>query len=518
MWFEIVICGVLVLATLAVYDYFYNAGTNAPGPFGLPFVYQLIEAHRILGRLDEYLDETRRIYGPTFLMRAPAVPPFIVTVDPANVEHVLKTKFSNYIKGEFFTSNLEDVLGKGIFNVDGEAWKRQRKITSHMFNVSNFRNGMTHVFRFHLRELCSVLETKLAKPVDLHEFFHRFTLDSICQIAFGKNLGSIRNSRLPFVVAWDTTNETVIYRMILHRYIRQLFIAEENVSYKVKLLRGFARDIIQERRDEQARDLERFNSRSDLLSLYLARTDDTGQMFTDDYLIDMVLNIIIAGRDTTAQSLAWTVKLLCENPEVFVKLREEIDRVLGSSKPCDYTTSQQMKYLMAVIHESLRLYPSVPRDIKQAVEDDVLPDGTRVPKGYLVVYFPYGMGRCEAIWGPDARAFRPERFLNPAGDFIKPSPFAYPVFQAGPRTCLGQNMALLEQAMVLATLVQRYDLEMVPDQNFEIAFNLTCPMKNGLQVVIRPRAQHCADGPPPRLEDQFSADTLGSMAAELEAH
>merc|ERR1712151_374515 len=108
----------------------------------------------------------------------------------------------------------------------------------------------------------------------------------------------------------------------------------------------------------------------------------------------------------------------------------------------------------------LRLYPPVPADPKVAAVDDTLPDGTFVPKGSEIAYLPYSMGRLEELWGPDAEAFRPERWIP----FIQPSPFKFPVFQAGPRICLGMNMAILEVKITTVLILQHFKVELVADQ------------------------------------------------------
>jgi fatty acid omega-hydroxylase len=122
-----------------------------------------------------------------------------------------------------------------------------------------------------------------------------------------------------------------------------------------------------------------------------------------------------------------------------------------------------------------------------AVEDDHLPDGTFIPKGTLVAFMPYHMGRSKSIWGPDATSFDPERFLDANGSVIEMSPYKFPAFQAGPRTCLGRSMAYLEATAVLATVWYSYDLSLVAGHVVEPAESLTLPMKNGLRVTVSRR-------------------------------
>lgn len=171
--------------------------------------------------------------------------------------------------------------------------------------------------------------------------------------------------------------------------------------------------------------------------------------------MDLVISFALAGRDTTASLLTWAACLLAQNPSVQQKLRIEVLSQLGSSM-ATYKALEKMPYLRAVLWETLRLRPVVPIDSKTAAKSDVLPDGTYVPKNARVIFFPFGVGLDEARWGNDVHQMRPERWIGKP----LPSNFDFPVFQAGPRICLGMNLALFEAGIMLATLVQRFEFEL----------------------------------------------------------
>ena len=180
---------------------------------------------------------------------------------------------------------------------------------------------------------------------------------------------------------------------------------------------------------------------TDLLSLYMERSDEEG--ITDEELRDIILNFLIAGRDTTANALSWAFYRLCLHPEVQQKVYDEVRRVgaefsldmpLSPNPHADNTTDcgpdipfaalQKMEYIEAFCMEVLRLYPSVPKIGKYALTDDVLPDGTVVKEGMMVVFSPWVMGRTERMWD-NCMEFRPERFLENK----KPSPYLFTAFQ-----------------------------------------------------------------------------------------
>lgn len=167
---------------------------------------------------------------------------------------------------------------------------------------------------------------------------------------------------------------------------------------------------------------------------------------------------MIAGRDTTAQQLTWQFYSLMSNPRTMKNLVKEVDIVLQGSDRYTYETiMNELPYMKAVFHETLRLYPPVPKNVKTAVEDDVLPGGVKVYKGDVIGISSYCLGRNKAVWGEDAELFVPERWLvddqdkehhhqgndkankSPFGKFRAESPYKFTSFNAGPRLCLGQT-------------------------------------------------------------------------------
>jgi cytochrome P450 len=235
----------------------------------------------------------------------------------------------------------------------------------------------------------------------------------------------------------------------------------------VRTLDEFAFGVVKARREEE--DLE---SKLDVLSRFMCmKNPATGEDYTDKELRDIVLNFIIAGRDTTANSLSWSLYYIIKYPGVQEKLQKEIDSVLNGEVPT-YDKIQKLEYTYAFYTEVLRLNPSVPKDNKECVEDCTLPDGNPMKAGDYLVYCPWQMGRSEKLWGKDALEFKPERFLEDK----KPSPYKFAVFQAGPRTCLGQNMAYLESITFIAMLLQKYTIALKPGQNPTYRFTVTLPM------------------------------------------
>ncbi|KAJ1563026.1 hypothetical protein HK405_003963 [Cladochytrium tenue] len=464
--------------------------------------------------------ETAQIEGRPILncILLPFTPPIIGSDDPAFVEHVLKTRFDVYEKGQFFFSRTQDILGHGIFAVDGDEWRAQRKTAALIFNVRNFREYVSVVFAGEMDRLASRLgrAADAGETLDLQDLFFRFTLDSFCRIGFGRHLGTLeRETPIAFAAAFDAAQMQMISRFNtpLWWLLELVLPAGRAHRRNVAAVKSFGRTIVQERLakresaalaaaasdgEETTGEEEKPDGEADLLS-FLMRSPDpiSGQPPTPDQLVDYVINFIIAGRDTTAQALSWTFLMLHRHPaardallaELYTAFPPPAEGVADDAGDISHATYEQvrgLRYANAVFHETLRLYPSVPVEMKQANRADVLPSGATVPKGALVSWSPYSMGRSKRIWGPDAAEFRPERWLE-GGQAATKSAFEYPVFNGGPRTCLGKSMAELEGVFVLVEVLRRFEVSVVEHEKVTYARSMTLPMRGGMRVTVARR-------------------------------
>jgi len=460
--------------------------------------------HWLLGNLPEFLQaswrkeqldflcEQHRQLGRTLVMKFPFTSWWVVTTRPENVEHILNSNFANYPKGPWWQSKLFDLLGNGIFNADGQAWHQQRKTASRMFTANLFKEHIWVVVRRNARKLRDLLEsTKPGQQVDIFNLMNRFTLDTIGEIGFGKCIGSLEDPSSPFLQSFDKAQQIAFQRFVLPvwRPLRWLGIGHERETRKhFQLLDEYSHSVAQDLRKGLSRDTGRagiawedIETRKSFIGLFLQDAKKRGQELSDDYLRDLVLNFLIAGRDTTAQALSWAIYLLCMNPECEAKARREIRDVCGVRGPA-YDDMSRLRYVQAVLSETLRLFPSVPLDAKYAQSDDVLPDGTVVPRGTTVFYNLYSMGRDHAIWGEDAEVFRPERWLEMESP---PSNYAYPVFNAGPRECLGRRLAIVEMKTCLAMILPELSFRLaIPVDQVMPDAQLTIGMSRGLPCTV----------------------------------
>jgi len=322
------------------------------------------------------------------------------------LEHVLKNRFENYTKGDTFMKPMADLLGRGIFVVDGHQWHNQRTVASRLFTATSFKEHIWVVVRRNARKLRDMLEASDPdKPVDIFNFMNRFTLDTIGEIGFARDIGALKNADSPFLKSFDRAQQILFLRLVVPGWAfqRKLHLFHESDSqHHFKLLRDYSLETVRDLK----KNLDGTEGDS-FVGLFMREEQKAGKPHDEQFMLDLVLNFLIAGRDTTAQSLSWTLFLLLTHPEVETRVLEEIEELCGE-RDVVYEDLNRFTFLQAVINESLRLYPSVPLDTKVSLSDDTLPDGSPVAKGDVIVYNIFAMGRSKKIWGEDADEFKPE--------------------------------------------------------------------------------------------------------------
>ncbi|XP_020585091.1 cytochrome P450 94B3-like, partial [Phalaenopsis equestris] len=406
----------------------------------------LCNRHRFLEWLTELLTASPT---NTFIFHRPGSIRGVITANPANVEHMLKSHFEIFPKGNRFRNTLHDFLGRGIFNSDGSLWRIQRKTASFEFNTRSLRS-------FVHRAVTNEISTRLipflrraaetGKPIDLQDALERFTFDNVCKIAFDADPGYLdpfcfdSGLAASFASAFSTAAHLTAGRF---RYaapgfwkIKKLLDvgSERRLRESVATVHDFAMKIIRSRKKTLY--LQSGGGGDDLLSRFIADEENN----SDEFLRDIIISFILAGRDTTSSALTWFFWLLSSHPDVERQILAEVKSVSAAGAGFGLDELRQMHYLHAALTEAMRLYPPVPFNSAVCGADQVLPDGTEIKRGWFIN--AYAMGRMEGIWGKDCKEFRPERWLEVAsGEFRPDSPFRFPAFHGGPRMCLGKEMA-----------------------------------------------------------------------------
>ncbi|XP_010916835.3 cytochrome P450 CYP94D108-like [Elaeis guineensis] len=417
------------------------------------------------------------------------MPYTVVTSNPENIEHILKTNFHNYPKGDDFTAIFSELLGHGILNSDSDRWRLQRKAASHEFSTKNLRSVILDKVRNEFTDRLVPLLSKAAATgasLDLHELLDRLTFDVVCQIVSGvdpASLGYDKDDVGRFIHAYEAVMGVVNQRFdqpcFLWKLQRLLGIgSERRLKENIGDVHEFAMRIVKQRKGRKP---EEIRSSNDFLSHFVLNGNSC-----DEFLRDIIINFVFAGRESTPTAMAWFFWLVSTQPEVEERILDEIDSVRRRHGNPDGNLTldelREMDYLHAVLSETLRLYPPVALCLRQCAEDDSLPDGTVVKKGWRVIYNSYAMGMMESIWGEDCKEFKPERWLE-NGVFGPKSPYQFPAFHAGPRTCLGKEMAYILMKVVATSIIERFSFEVSAKE--EIKFFSTLKMKGGLPVSVR---------------------------------
>ncbi|GAB2262473.1 hypothetical protein Droror1_Dr00003470 [Drosera rotundifolia] len=440
----------------------------------------------------------------------------VVTSDPAKVEYMLKTRFYNFPKGSYYRERFSDLLGDGIFNADGDNWKEQRRIATSEMHTSRFLDYSAKVIEGLLhKKLLKLIEenTTIAGGhlVDLQEWLLRFTFDNVCIAAFGVDPGCLALDlpEIPFANAFEDATEYSILRFLTPPFVWKVMRyfdvgRERKLKEAVHIVHEFADNTVKNRKAYLAEVVYNENTKHDLLSRLIRSEKDvpclqqgSNNLFSDKFLRDFCTSLILAGRDTSSVALTWFFWLIHEKPDVDKKIRNEIGQIVNEKIKRGESESkynivfqaeelERMVYLHATLTEAMRLYPPVPVDFKQVIEDDVYPDGMVARKGGRVYYHIYAMGRMESIWGKDCNEFKPERWIK-EGQFVNENPFKYVIFNAGPRLCAGKKFAYLQMKMIAASILWRYKVIVAEGQVISPKVTTTLYMKNGLLVTFEPR-------------------------------
>ena len=437
-------------------------------------------------RMNDYFLETHALVGGgSYQVLLPGSGPIInLAPDVRNMEWMLGVHADRYAKDPTQLSLYRDLLGHGIFASDGDDWRVERKVASHLFSTRVLRDTLASATATHADAICETLDRQSSggAPVEMQALFYHCTAATFLETGFGVPY----TSRTATVMnAFDRVGEGLFSRYVrpLWRLQRLLGIGvERQVSADLRILDTFATECIANARSQDT------PSSPDLLSLCIRDGLAKGVQRDDVYLRDVVFNFVLAGRDTTASLLTWTVYRLMKHPSVYARCIEEIEAVLKTDPDgrLGYRGAASCTYLDAVLHEVLRLHPPVPNDMKYCADGDILPDGTVVPAGSTIAYRPYVFGRSSRLWeNPDV--FDPGRWHQK-----KISPYKFIAFNAGRRICLGRHSALMQAKIVLSVLLPKYTFS--PHRSYPDGVDpvwrpaAVLAMRDGLEVLVRMRS------------------------------
>ncbi|KAI3900124.1 hypothetical protein MKW98_001024 [Papaver atlanticum] len=481
--------------------FFYNTKSSSSLTSILPKSYPIIgSSFALLANRDRHNQWVAEILAVcptnTYVIRYPGTC-MVFTAYPPNVKYIANSHFSNYPKGRVLKDIFNDFFGNGIINTD-DTWKFQRQMLSHEFNSASLRKFVEEAVKIEIfHRLIPVLSMTAENnsELDLQDIFQRFSFDTICKLSFGYDPSYLSPSlqKTEFAVAFEDATRITGERIaqvipLVWKLKRFLNIGSEKIlKQATATIQESARKIIRQKKHELKGNFSLATSTDDLLSRMVK-----AENLDEDFMIDVAIAFILAGQDTTSAALTWFFWLVSSNPEVEKEILKEINQI--GDEP-GYDDVKDMVYIHAALCESMRLYPPVPVESKEAENDDILPDGTIIKKGMIVLYSSYAMGRMENLWGLDWNEFKPDRWLqreNVTGklSFVGKDSYTYPVFNAGPRVCLGKEMAFLQMKVIVVEFLRRFHV--VPAANGNniapvFVSYVTAKMKGGFPVKIEKR-------------------------------
>jgi cytochrome P450 len=418
-----------------------------------------------------FIERVRDEYGDIVLMRFLYVPALFL-YHPDEVEYVLATNSRNFIKSMSLRSNFfQRLVGNGLLTSEGEAWKRARRLSQPAFHRERVASYGQVMVDYSKR---LIEKWQPGEALDVHIDMMRLTLEIVVQCLFSADVSTdvdevgatLKELIKPFAaqatLSWILNNRlpTPVH-IRFHRLARKI----DNVVYR----------IISERRASG-------EDKGDLLSMLLAARDEDGSQMNDRQLRDEVMTLFLAGHETTALTLAWSWYLLGTNPEAERKFHAELDEVLGD-RPPTAADLPRLKFTEQLAKESMRLYPPAFGLGREAINDCEI-GGYRVPKGTQVFLFQWATQRDPRFY-EEPNAFRPERWTE---DFIERLPkYAYFPFGGGPRVCIGASFAMMEVILCLATIGQKFRLEVDRDHPVSIYPAMSLRPRDGIRVVVRNR-------------------------------
>ncbi|KAI0200290.1 cytochrome P450 [Astrocystis sublimbata] len=442
-------------------------------PFGLDIVAKQVEATMKYKNLETFLDMIKP--SPNYNAECTLLGKRIVfTADPENIKAILATQFSDYGKGEPFHNEWKEFLGDSIFVTDGQSWHASRQLLRPQF--SRERISDLHTFESHLEILFKAIanggaldgsdqyvdmEAGNGKPLEIVDLFFRYTLDVSTSFLLGKDVQSLTSPRAVFAEAFNEVQriQSIKARAGPLRFLVPHASFRRGLKVVNELCDVYIDQALRLSQEELAT-----KTKSDHDYTFLHEL----AQFTRDrkVLRDQLVGVLLAGRDTTAATLSWSLYELGRHPEVVRKLRDEIIHTVGLDRTPTYEDLKSMKYLQYVVNETLRLYPVVPFNVRLALKDTTLPrgggpDGTQpigILKDTAIAYSTLAMQRREDLYPPVSEKFPSHLDFCPDRWFSwQPRPWQYIPFNGGPRICIGQQFALTEMTYVLTRMFQRFE-------------------------------------------------------------
>ncbi|XP_077994427.1 leukotriene-B4 omega-hydroxylase 3-like [Glandiceps talaboti] len=455
--------------------------------------------HLLKNDEESIAEVTRRAseFSPVSILWFGPFIPRVVVNHPSTVKAILTTTEP---KDEFFYGMIKPWLGDGLLISSGQKWFRNRRLLTPGFHFD--------ILRPYVNVYNECIQTMLGKwnvlcqkngesscEVEMFEHVSLMTLDSLLKCIFSQESNcQVAKNQNPYIRGVYALSYLIAERSRFVPYHNDVIFHMSRMGYRfrkaVKSVHDYSKRVIQERkvalRKEEVNKTKRFRKYIDFLDILLSAKDEGGQGLSDQEIQDEVDTFMFEGHDTTASGISWILYNLAINPEHQEKCRQEADRILSGkdNKQIEWNDLGSLQYTTLCIKESLRIRPPVPFVARHLTSPLTLPDVGVIPSGNKVMVAIMALHHNSDVW-PDPLKFDPLRFL-PENTKDR-SPYAYVPFSAGPRNCIGQNFAMNEMKVAIATTLHRFELFPVRDKQPDRTNNMVLRSSNGIYLRITQR-------------------------------
>jgi len=415
----------------------------------------------------------------------------VILTEPEMIKEVLR-RYDVYQKDEkIFKGMAETVKGSMVF-AEGENWRKKRKIVSSSFNFESLKHVVPMILSTTQEKFNDWKDKEELKNFNLVDRMAMITGEVTGKFFFGKSFGGKTIKGVPLttcmqdylIQAMDAILSIpgLLFGPNFSKY--NLLPSHRKMNKNSENLRAVFKEMIREAEESPQRE-------DNLLSTYLnyiQSLNKEDEKLTHDEIVGEFLGIFAAGTDTTSHLLASTIYFLSKHPEVFAKVKEEIDREFTDLSQVDINMINRMDYITAVFKETLRLGgPVAGLFDRSAVKDDDL-CGVKIRKGDLIIITQNFCFTDEKFFS-QAAEFIPERWLNGSGfnqEGSKNEPYAYIPFSAGPRNCVGQHLAMIEAKIVLSLFLKTFKFSFSPDFKFDLVQKFVYETHEPMLIELQP--------------------------------
>jgi cytochrome P450 len=461
--------------------------SELPGPKGLPLLGNLLELD--LQHLHQVLGNWRQEYGAVYSYKL-GPKPFVVIAEPDLIQSILRNRPARYRRLSAIETVLEEMGVTGVFSAEGMQWKRQRRLTANALDARHLRQFFPTLIKVTDR-LCKRWQTAAERrePTDVQQDLMRYTVDITTNLAFGYDMNTLEKEgdviQQHLEKIFPKVNSRINAALPYWRYFK--LPSDRSLDRSLGSVRDTITEIITQARARLAEEPDLAEHPTNFLEAMLSADREGEEAFTDEEIYGNILTLLLAGEDTTANTLAWMMHLMVEHPEVQLPMRQEAERVTGTSgllnEPQD---AEQLQYIEAVALEAMRMKPVAPVIFIEPNED-VEVAGVSIPRGTAMMLLT-SQAALEDVYFAAAAQFNPERWLNTGqassnGHDTK----AFVPFGFGPRFCPGRNLAMVEIKIAMAMVCSTFELskpEHAPEVEEVLSF--TMEPKN-LSVILADR-------------------------------